>query len=232
MALPGDLRVGVHTDYPPLVFESSGRIVGVEADLAHRVGEELGRRIRFVPMERSELIEALEAGRIDVIMAGLSITPERRRRVRFIEPYVRVGQMAMIRRSRVPTLGPPSQLRRAGMRVGFVAGTTGETLVRGSLREARPVALDSVAAAEQALREGRIDFFIHDAPTAWRLGMDLQERDLMGLYRPLTEEWLAWAVRPGDRDLALRLDALARRWRVDGSVERILNTWVPVRITQ
>jgi len=54
----------------------------------------------------------------------------------------------------------------------------------------------------------------------------------MALYRPLTEEWLAWAVRRDDGELAARLDALARAWRADGTAERVVSAWVPVRIVQ
>jgi ABC-type amino acid transport substrate-binding protein len=54
--LPGDLRVGIQTDYPPLAFQRDGKIVGVEADLARKVGAALGRRIRFVVLDRSQLI--------------------------------------------------------------------------------------------------------------------------------------------------------------------------------
>ncbi|MGH0037047.1 MAG: transporter substrate-binding domain-containing protein [Myxococcota bacterium] len=232
LALPGDLRVGLHTDYPPLSFEKNGEIVGIEPDLARMVGRELQRRVRFVPLERAELIDALEDDRIDVIMTGMSVTAERSRRVRFIEPYSRVGQMAILRRDRIAELGRPGDLARAGARVAFVEGTTGAIYVRGHLSRAQWVPFASVAEAEAELRAGSIDYLVHDAPTAWRLGMDLRDGELIGLYRPLTEEWLAWAVRPGDDALARSLDALSRRWRGDGSIDRVVNAWVPVRITQ
>jgi ABC-type amino acid transport substrate-binding protein len=232
LALPGDLRVGLHTDYPPLSFEKNGEIVGIEPDLARMVGAELGRRVRLVPLDRAELIGALEAGRIDVVMAGMSITAERGRRVRFIEPHTRVGQMAILRRDRVAELGRASDLHREGVRVGFVAGTTGESYVRQHLTRARKFPFETVAEAEDVLRSGDIDYLVHDAPTAWRLGMDLLDAELIGLYRPLTEEWLAWAVRSEDAELASALDALVRRWRADGTVERVVNAWVPVRIIQ
>jgi ABC-type amino acid transport substrate-binding protein len=226
------LRVGIHTDYPPLAFRSDAGIVGIEPDFASLVGRALDRRLKLVPLERGELIPALEAGRVDVIMAGMSVTAERGRRVRFIEPYAQVGQMAMIRRDRVVALGPPEALRRAGARVGFVSGTTGEAFVRSRLIRAVQVPIDSVTEAENELRSGRIDYFIHDAPTAWRLGLDPTDTELMALYRPLTEEWLAWAVRSHDRELAARLDALVRAWQADGTAERIVDAWIPVRIRQ
>jgi polar amino acid transport system substrate-binding protein len=230
--LPGDLRVGIQTDYPPLAFQREGKIVGVEADLARKVGAALGRRIRFVVLDRSQLIPALEQGRVDVVMAGMSITPERRTRVRFVEPYAPVGQMAIVRRDRLHHLGAMRKLPSPGTRVGFVRGTTGEAYVRGTLGRAVLVPLESVEAGEQAVRQGAVDYFIHDAPTIWRLGTDPTDDVLFGLYHPLTDEQLAWAVALDDEELAERLDALVREWTASGEIGAILTRWVPVRVTQ
>jgi polar amino acid transport system substrate-binding protein len=230
--LPGDLRVGIQTDYPPLAFQRDGKMVGVEADLARKVGAALNRRIRFIVLDRSQLIPALEQGRVDVVMAGMSITPERRARVRFVESYAPVGQMAVVRRDQLGRLGGMRRLRASGTRVGFVRGTTGEAYVRGKLGRSIPVPLESVDSGEQAVRQGTVDYFIHDAPTIWRLGVDPADDELFGLYQPLTEEHLAWAVAPDDEELAERLDALVRQWTASGEIQAILTRWAPVRVTQ
>jgi hypothetical protein len=61
----------------------------------------------------------------------------------------------------------------------------------------QPTVEDGVA----ALRHGVIDSFIHDAPTVWRIGGNPAEKELIGLYWPLSEESLAWAVRKSDGPL-------------------------------
>ena len=77
------LRVGVSPDYPPVIFERDGEIVGIEADFAHRLGRDLHRPIEFVEIPFPDLLDALEAGEIDVVMSGLSNTPDRASRVQF-----------------------------------------------------------------------------------------------------------------------------------------------------
>jgi polar amino acid transport system substrate-binding protein len=232
LALPGDLRVGIQTDYPPLAFALDGKVGGIEADLALRAGELLDRRVRFVLIDRTNWMEALDEDRVDVVMAGVSVTPGRAVRVRFIEHYADVGQMAIIRRDQLAVLGRFNAIRGSGIKVGFVTGTTGERYVRETLVDAVPVPLPTVDSGERAVRDRSVDFFVHDAPTIWRLGTNPADRDLFGLYKLLTDEQLAWAVSRDNEALAARLDAVVLEMRANGDIDEIVSRWVPVRVTQ
>jgi len=225
-----ELRVGYSGDYPPLAFTRDGTAAGVEADLAHKVGKALGRKIRFVRLPFAELIPALESDRIDIIMSGMSVTPERQRRVAFTSPYLRIGQMALIRVSDAARLAEPEALYRPGLRVGYKRHTTGETFVRENLAQARPVGFETIDAGIEGLRDRKIDVFIHDAPTIWRVGNDPGERDLIGINRALTKEYLAWAVRKDDKALKRKLDQLVARWITSGSMSKAINRWVLVSV--
>ena len=228
MARP--LRIGVAPDYPPVVFEHEGEIVGLEADLARLVGDALGRRITFHRSPFEGLIPALLAGEIDLIMSGMSINMERASKIRFAASYLRVGQMALIRRNDVAWLGRRGALGRGGVRVGFQTATIGEQYTTRRLRAAVPFGFRDADAAIAALRAGDIDAVIHDAPTIWRVGVDPYESELMGLYDPLTSDSLAWAVRPDDLELARELDALVAKWRSEGLIDELVDAWIPVRV--
>ncbi len=225
------LRVGVAPSYPPVVFEQDGEIVGIEADLARGLGARLGRRVVFESFDERELIDALERGEVDVVMSGLSITPERAARVRFCLPYLQVGQLALIRSADLGRFGRIHTIRRPGARVGFVLGTTGEQFVASELARATSFGFDDVEAGVRSLRAGRIDFFVHDAPTVWRIAGDPEQRDLHGLYQLLTQEELAWAVRRDDAELKARLDATLEQWQREGSLQPVIDRWIPVRVT-
>ncbi len=225
------LRVGVSPTYAPVIFESDGEIVGIEADLAHIIGKALGRRIVFVRYPFPELLEALLRGEVDVVMSGLSVTPERAERVRFTEPYMQVGQLALIRSSDIARFGRSHLIRRIGARVGYERGTTGERFVATELTRSINFAFESVDSGIRSLRAGRIDFFVHDAPTVWRLAGDPTSRDLQGLYHPLTDEYLAWAVRPEDTKLLTLLNTTLAHWKRRGLIDTVVARWIPVRVT-
>lgn len=226
----GVLRVGIATNYPPLAFKEGGGIAGMEADLARRVASDQGRALRFVETDWNGLIPGLLNGRFDVIMSGMSITPERAARVRFTEPYMQTGQMTVIRSADLAQYLSPALILNTRARVGVEAGTTGEQLVRTRMRAATPVPFDHPEAAIEALRVGQIDLFIHDAPTVWRIANRPGETELLGLYWPLTEEYLAWAVRPADLDLADRLNTTLEALRRSGRLQAIQDRWMPVRV--
>jgi ABC-type amino acid transport substrate-binding protein len=225
---PDVLRIGIAPGSPPLAFLHDGEPAGLEADFARQLAVELGLRAQFVVLQREALLRALESRRVDILMSGLVASPTLRARVAFARPYLRSSQMALIRREDAERLGLRRALLDQPLSVGFETGSGGEVFVRARLARARPVALGSVEDGLDALRERRIDVFISDAPTVWRVSAAHREGWLVGLFRPLTEEYLAWALRPDDPRLT-EINVVLRRWERTGVLEALLNRWMPLR---
>lgn len=224
-----ELRVGIATNYPPLAFKRNGQITGVEAQFASKLGPALGMQTTLVETPWEELIPALRDDRIDVIMSGMSITDERQQLVSFAHPYLRVGQMMLLRRSDTRRLRNARVINQPTTRIGVVSGTTGEAYVRQHVKRAQPRGFESVDAAVAALRTRQIDVFVHDAPSIYRITTGSKERELVGRYEPLTEEYLAWAVRKDDDALRARLDAVLTQWNASGTLDSVLGKWIKVR---
>jgi polar amino acid transport system substrate-binding protein len=224
------LRVGVSPDYPPLAYLSDGEVVGIEADNARAVAEIIGKPMKMVQMPFKELLSALEAGKIDIIMSGMSVTDERAQRVTFTEPYMRMGQMAIMHRDKVSRFAQPWAVYREGVRIGVEPGTTGAEFAANELKEAQVSFYADAAAAFQGLRNDEIDLYVHDAPTSWQLATTSDNDDLISLYSPLTEEMLAWAVRNGDGALAAELNRALGLMKSNGTLRYILNRHIPVTV--
>ena len=224
------LRVGLTANYPPLVEKVGGQLAGIEIDLAGEVAKDLDKRVEFVELPWDQLIPALTGGDIDVIMSGMSITEAREQTIAFAEPYMHIGQMAVTRVDEIQKLGSLTALLNAPITVGFERDTTGEVFVETNMRNARPQPLDSIEAGVAALRNKSIDAFVHDAPTAWRIGSDPAYQDLIGLYWPLTDEYLAWGVRKSDKALREALSNEIKRMQKDGRLARISRKWIKVRV--
>lgn len=224
------LRVGVMADYPPIIFrDDSGELAGLEVDFANQLGEALGRPVSFRENSLAGLFAALQKGEIDIIMSGISITPERQQHYLFSLPYTTIGQMAVVRLEDAARLSAPGVLLRSDFRVGYKTGTTGEALVTEKTNNG--VGFDSNAVAMDALIAGEVDAYVHDAPTVWNLANNPQYRSgLLGLYKPLSSEQLAWVMAPDDRLLKEQVDTVLKAWMNNGELMRLKHKWIPVKI--
>ncbi len=224
------LRVGLSADYPPLVYRQDDRIVGIEPDNMRAVGKILNRDMIAVELPFEKLLPALQAGEIDVIMSGFSVTDERAELVTFTEPYMAIGQMAIMHRDKVAQFAQPWSVYREGVRIGVEPGTTGAAFAEAELSEAELKFFEDAEAAFAGLRADVIDLYIHDAPTSWELAKNTDNSDLISLYSPLTNEKLAWAVKKGNDVLVLELNRALRTMQNNGTLRYILNRWIPVTV--
>ncbi|NQX88302.1 MAG: transporter substrate-binding domain-containing protein [Halioglobus sp.] len=230
LALAEGIKVGVSGDYPPLVYKHEGRIVGIEADSAKAVGEVLGKEMILMDLPFEELIPALQLGKVDVIMAGLSVTPERSELVTFIEPYMNIGQMAIMSTDKVGRFSQPWSIYQEGVRIGVEPGTTGAIFAEEKLPDAQVILYANPTEAFAGLRRDQIDLYIHDAPTSWQLATSPDNTDLISLYHSLTDEQLAWAVRKDDTALAAALNDALRTLKKNGTLGYIFSRWIPVTV--
>jgi polar amino acid transport system substrate-binding protein len=223
---PAPLRVGITPAFPPMIYKEKGNLVGVEADFAKALGEELGRPVKFVELDWDEQITALTEGRTDIIMSAMSITRPRQFRVAFARPYLTIGQMALVRRSDLNkyALGFPTWPKGV---LGVKKATTGDFLVQQEFPQAKRKYFDSAEKAAKALGKKQIDLFISDSPTIWWLEGVNAEAGLAAVPIVLSEEQLAWAVRKSDAELLESANRLLDKLQANGQGAATLIRWVP-----
>ena len=221
------LRVGVSPVFPPMVFKQGKELAGVEVDLARALGEKLGRKVTFVELPWEDQVEALNAGRIDIIMSSMSITKARRYVIDFSRPYLVVGQMTLVRREDQNRYRLGFPITPPGT-VGVLKATTGEFLVQGEFPKARRKVLSSAAEAAQALKRKKIDLFISDSTLVWHLAGLHAADGLAAVPLALTEEQLAWGIRKGDEKLLAAANEFIQKASQDGTLNRIFHRWAAV----
>jgi polar amino acid transport system substrate-binding protein len=139
--------------------------------------------------------------------------------------------MALVRKKDMAKLNDPVAMNNAKRKIGVEKNTTGEAYARRHLDKATIVALDSVDQGVAAVRSGEVDVFIHDAPTVWRVvgRPPKEDAELIGIYKPLTDEYLAWAVRKDDAPtLGALLDGKLEEWTKNGELQAVIDKWIPV----
>jgi ABC-type amino acid transport substrate-binding protein len=220
------LRVGVTSTSPPLVFRRLGKLAGLEVEMAQRLANALGRDLRFLELPWEEQSTALLDGRTDVVMSGMSVTRARSVRIAFGEPYLRSGLAILMRRSDTERYDSLEAVRLSTARVGVVEGTTGEIFARDELPDSQVALYPTVDAAADELLAGLVDVAIHDIPmVVWMVSK--HEGELAILRKRLGEDQLAWAFRPNDTELRAAADRVLAGWQRDGSLEALIERWLP-----
>jgi len=219
--------VGVCANSPPLIFKQDSRITGLEAELAAALAQEMGKSLHFVELKWDGLIPALLDKRIDIIMSGMSITQARQVRMAFSNPYLTVGQMALVRGEDVKKYPSAIAIIYCKETVGTEKATTGEFLVQQRFRNARRESFNSPEKAAMALVNGKIDMLVHDAPVVWWLASEKESQGLVPVPVFLTEERIAWGLRYEDAELLKKTNAFIKKWRDNAMLEGTIKRWIP-----
>jgi ABC-type amino acid transport substrate-binding protein len=220
------LLVGVTPDFPPLVFKQGDQVVGLEAELAGMLGEELGRPVKFVQLKWDAQIPALLEGKTDIIMSSMTVTRERQVRIAFTDPFLKSGLVAAVRAEEVPKYPTTESIMKVIGKVGFVPNTTSDAFVRKNFPYAQQSYISYPRQAVNALEQRWITMFIGDAPTViWLVSEN--ESSIGGIWKPLNEEQLAWGIRKDDQDLLARVNVALAQFRLDGRLDRVLYKWLP-----
>jgi len=204
----GVIRVGVKADYRPFGFlDSDGKIIGVEPDLAKDVASRLGVDLELVQVQTANRMEFLQQGRIDLIIATMSVNEQRRRAVGVIEPYYYAGGTAVLLKK---GSGLTSWSQLEGKRI---CGTQGAYYNRNVAQKykAQIVAFPSSTEAQSALLTGSCEGFLQDSTLLASMLADPGGR-WNGYEMPLPVEDLQfWAVAVAQDELKTPYGDLMRK---------------------
>ena len=221
------LRVGTSGDYPPFSERTSDGYRGFDIALAERFARETGAVVSWVPFRWPELLEAMQAGRFDLAMSGVTVRPERSVAGRFSVPVVETGAVLLVRgevwRSR--GVDPGSALRsfdNPEWAIGVNAGGHLERVTRARFPAARIRAIPDNDAVREALVSGAVDAIVSDTLEApgWMQG----SADVR-LVGPFTRDLKAYWLRAEEASLASRLDAWLMEAERDGSLAALRREW-------
>lgn len=221
----GELRVGLEAGYLPFEMrDKRGEIIGFDVDLAKLMARYMGVKVSFVNTQWDGIIPALLTDKFDILMGGMTITPERNLQVNFARPYIVIGQTVLLAKKHAETVKTVKDLNDPKYVIATKLGTTGEIAVKRYLGKARLKTFETEADAAMEVRNGRADAFVYDLPFNVVYGAQYKDA-LVHLKEPFTKEPLGWAVRKGDPDFLNWLDNFQDQIRNDGSYDALYSKW-------
>jgi polar amino acid transport system substrate-binding protein len=218
----GALIVGVKADYRPFGYrDPSGNIIGFEPDLAADVAKRLGVKVEFVPVVASNRMQFLEQGRIDLMIATMTDTPERRKVVDIVDPdYYASGASVMVKKN--SGLTDWSQLK--GKKLCLIQGAYYNKDIQEKFG-VDPVAFKGTAEAYTALKDGNCVGFAFDDTALYG---QVQLPDWKDYHTPFKSfEPLPWglSVKLGETKFAEFMSKTVIDWDKTGFIQKLETKW-------
>ena len=222
----GEVVVGTAANMPPLNMTTrSGKIIGLEADLADHLARAMGVRLKLESMPFSELIPALEAGSLDMVISGLTITPQRNLKVAFVGPYLISGKAVLTKIERLASARDPSIIDKRGITVAALKGSTSQDFVEKRLPKVKLVVTQNYDDAVAMVIDGNVDAMIADFSICIVSVLRYPDQGLFTLINPFTYEPLGIAVPANDPLLVNWVENFLNRLEGSGELEAIKTKW-------
>ena len=221
-----ELVVGTAANMPPLNMTTrDGKVIGYEVDIAAHLASAMGVQLKLVKMPFPDLLPALEAGQLDMVISGMTMTTQRNLKVAFVGPYFISGKSFLTKEATIASARDARRLNQPGTKLAALEKSTSEQFVKEFLPEATLVAVKSYDEGVQKVLDDEVDALIADYPICIVSVFRYPDRGLVSLITPVTYEPLGIAL-PGDDPLFVnlvenylgtlkgggRLKALQERW--------------------
>ncbi|CPA64286.1 TPA: ABC transporter permease subunit [Staphylococcus aureus] len=155
----GELRVGLSADYAPMEFEHTvngkTEYAGVDIDLAKKIAKDNNLKLKIVNMSFDSLLGALKTGKIDIIISGMTSTPERKKQVDFSDSYMMTKNIMLVKKDKVNEYKDIKDFNNK--KVGAQKGTEQEKIAQTEIENASITSLSRLPDVILALKSGKVE---------------------------------------------------------------------------
>jgi len=223
------LTMATSPDYPPYEYKdtavSGNEIIGFDVDIAKYITKELGYELKIIGMDFNGLIPALQAGRADFVMAGMTPNAERRKSVDFSVIYYEAQNTIVAKKG--SNLTKPEDL--AGKKVGVQLGTIQQEAVK-KMSGVQGIPLNRIPDIIQELKSNRLTAGVIEDTVA--KGYAEANPDLEFNVIPNTEESGSAIAFPKDSRLVPEFSRILQQMQANGKLKELANQWFSKQISQ
>ena len=200
IAAAGKLRVGMSSFQPWAMRDKRGGFVGFEPDVARALADDLGVELEIVPTKWDGILPALLAGKFDLVISGMSVTPARNLKINFTVPYARSGLELAANLEKAKTFQTLSDFNRDDVVIAMRRGVAGLEAVRRLLPKAAIRQFDDEAACRQEVINGAAHAWISAAPAPAYAVSEHPDKLFLPLSGVFENSIEAFGVRKGEHE--------------------------------
>ena len=223
------LKIGVSATREPLSFvDKDGRVTGHDGELARLISIKLNRPIEFSNMKFMALIPALQSGKVDLILSGMTATDERKKAVNFTRPYFANAQVMLVKKAaKTAAVSGDSLAGLATKRICVLTGSAGDLAARKNFPGAQFQTFTAAADVALAIKTNKADAFVYDKSVL--LNLVEKNPELMILDKPVAKLEVAAAIKKENRQLLADMNRALQQLKTEGALQRLRQKWVDAK---
>ena len=215
----GTLVMATNAEFPPYEYYEGENVIGIDAEIAQAIADKLGMELKIEDMAFDSIIVAVNSGKADMGMAGMTVTEDRLENVNFSDTYAHESQVVIVKED--STIASPDDL--SGKKVGVQLGTTGDAYA-GDIEGATVERYNKGFEAVQALSQDKIDAVIIDGEPA---KVFVEENEgLKILDEAFTEEDYAIAIAKDNDELLEKINGALAELKESGELDKIVDKYI------
>jgi len=221
-AAPKSIKVATDATWPPMeMVDANKKIVGYDIDFMNAVAKEAGIAVEFKNTAWDGIFAGLDSGQYDAIISSVTITPERKAKYDFTEPYTSIGQILVVPKTDKIS-NKIADLK--GKKIGAQIGTTGAFEVK-KVAGVELKTYDEIGLAFEDMAAGRINAVVCDEPVAAHFALKKKEYNdkfkIVG--KSFTKEGYGIVVKKGNKELVAQLNkgiAAVKKKKLDAKIHK------------
>lgn len=213
------LVMATNAEFPPYEFYEGGEVVGIDAEIAAAIAEEMGMELKIEDMAFDSIILSVSSGKADIGAAGLTVTEDRLQNVNFSDTYATAAQVIILKEG--SDIKTKDDLK--GKTVGVQLGTTGDIYAE-EIEDGTVERYNKGFEAVQALSQDKIDAVIIDREPA---KVFVEENEgLIILDEEFTVEEYALAIAKDNEELLEKVNAALASLKESGKLDEIVAKYI------
>lgn len=219
------LILGTSADYAPFEFhktiDGKDTIVGFDIEIAKEIAKDMNAELEIQDMDFDGLLLALDTGKVDMVISGLTPTEERKKNVDFSEIYYLTDQGVLVNKDAAEQFKTLDDLK--GKKIGIQKGSIQEGIAQ-EIADAKLTALGKIPELVMELKSGRVDAIILEKPVADQYAVaqtDIVVSEVK-IEQPEEEAGVSIAVKKGEQELLNKIDETIARLKSSGAIDQFV----------